>query len=120
MVESNSAREVISLNRDIEVEVEVEVKLSDEETETKTIIKTVANMTANIGSEKNSELKYNINVVNYDLYINNIDYVRQEIDNFILLIREKEDHIVSTYYPEIASSGVIADEPILEEEPVPE
>lgn len=114
MVESNSAREVISLNRDIEVEVEVEIKPSDGGTDTKTVMETIANMTANIGSETNSELKYNISVVNYDLYINNIDYVRQEVDNFILLIREKEDYIVSTYYPEIVSSGVIADEPIAE------
>ena len=60
----------------------------------------VINMTAEVGSDPNSQMNYMVSVLNNDLYTKNLEYFRKEIQEFKQVVQERENYLFEFYYPE--------------------
>lgn len=76
----------------------------------------VLNMSAEISSDPNSQMNYMVSVLNNDLYTQNLDYFRKEVQEFKQVVQERENYLFEFYYPEKIEEGGVVDNP---EEPVP-
>lgn len=81
---------------------------------------TVARMSGQLFSDVNNELNYSVAISNYDLYLENLEECRKEIEEFYELLMEREDYMIERYHTDELDDPVEDEVDELPVEDVPE